>query len=134
MRRAMSWPVEGSIVAGFGWAPEPGTNREVFHEGVDIEASEGTLVKAALDGRIVDIKESRIFGNTVLIDHGDGVATFYAHCRDVWVRRLQEVRQGDPIASVGKTGQARSPHLHFEVRVDGVPEDPCTWIGTGERI
>ncbi len=131
---AMSWPVEGAIAAGFGWAPEPGANREVFHEGVDIEAPEGTLVRAALDGTVAEVQESRVYGNAILIDHGDGVATFYGHCRDVWVARRQQVRRGDPIASVGKTGLTGSPLLHFEVRVGGVPQDPCAWIGAGERI
>lgn len=126
----MIWPLEGRVTVGFGWAPQPGTTRERFHEGVDIEVPEGTIILAALGGRVVEAGDSRVFGKHVLIEHDQEVSTFYGHCKDVWVSRSQQVERGHPIASVG-CPQGGVPHLHFEVRVGGIPVDPSRWMEGG---
>lgn len=98
------------------------------HPGIDISAAIGTPILAPATGRVVEVRTIPGYGRTLTIDHGYGVRTFYAHCSRVDVRAGQQIRRGDKIAEVGKTGIATGPHLHYEVLVNGQTVDPQTFI------
>jgi len=117
-------PVDGPIVSGFGYRVHPIFRRVKFHYGVDISAPSGTPIRAAADGVVVFAGWRRAYGNTVIIDHGNGVATLYAHCSRILVSEGEVVKQGQVIALVGSTGLSTGPHLHFEVRHYGEPINP----------
>lgn len=117
-------PVNGRVVSGFGYRMHPILRRVKFHYGVDIAASHGTPIHAAADGVVMFAGWRRAYGNTVIIDHGDGWATLYAHCSQVLVSEGEVVKQGQVVAKVGSTGLSTGPHLHFEVRHYGEPINP----------
>lgn len=119
-------PVNGPIVSGFGYRVHPIFKRVKFHYGVDISAPSGTPIRAAADGVVVFAGWRRAYGNTVIIDHGNGLATLYAHCSRVLVSKGKVVKQGQVIALVGSTGLSTGPHLHFEVRRYGEPINPLS--------
>lgn len=117
-------PVSGPIVSGFGMRYHPILKVNRMHNGVDIAAPHGTPIKATADGEVIFAGYRRGYGNTVIIDHGGGVATLYAHCSALAVGEGTVVKQGQVIAYVGATGLATGPHLHFEVRHNGEPVNP----------
>ncbi len=117
-------PVDGHIVSGFGYRVHPIFRRVKFHYGVDIAAPYGTPIRAAANGVVVFAGWRRAYGNTVILDHGNGLATLYAHCSQILVSEGEVVRQGQIIARVGSTGLSTGPHLHFEVRQYGEPVNP----------
>ncbi len=117
-------PVNGPIVSGFGMRYHPILKVNRMHNGVDIAAPHGTPIKAAADGEVIFAGYRRGYGNTLIIDHGGGVATLYAHCSALAVGEGTMVRQGQVIGYVGATGLATGPHLHFEVRRNGEPVNP----------
>lgn len=125
-----------SILPTAGWLSSsfsrsrmhPVHNRPLPHEGVDIAANEGTPIQAAAKGRVVRAGWMVGYGLTVEIDHGFGYTTLYGHASKLLVRRGQEVRRGDVIAQVGSTGITTSSNLHYEVRVNGVPQNPANFI------
>jgi murein DD-endopeptidase MepM/ murein hydrolase activator NlpD len=131
--QTMAWPMEGRIISGFGWRSDLDTGKDHFHEGLDIEAPLGTPVMAVMDGQVSGVVESPTYGNLVTVLHGAGLETAYAHLSEVLVRSPQPVKQGDIIGRVGQTGNALTPHLHFEVREEGVPVDPAAYLGKGEQ-
>ncbi|WP_217634931.1 M23 family metallopeptidase [Micromonospora pattaloongensis] len=98
------------------------------HEGIDIAAAAGTPVRAAAGGVVRKASWYGDYGNTVIIDHGGGVSTLYAHNSALSVRPGQRVEAGQEIAAVGSTGDSTGPHLHFEVEVEGRPVDPRPWL------
>jgi murein DD-endopeptidase MepM/ murein hydrolase activator NlpD len=114
------WPVHGSIVARFG------AQRDGQHNsGIDIAVAQGTPIKAAEDGVVIYASDGlKWYGNLVLVRHADNYVTAYAHAKDLAVKRGDEVKRGDIIGWSGRTGQAPTPRLHFEVRRDAVPIDP----------
>jgi murein DD-endopeptidase MepM/ murein hydrolase activator NlpD len=116
------WPVNGAVVSGFGmrWGR--------MHEGIDITAPIGTPVWAAADGTVIHAGWLGGYGNLVVLDHGDGLATAYAHASAILVALGQRVSQGSTIALVGSTGNSSGPHLHFEVRVNGSAVDPLLYL------
>ena len=125
----MIWPVNGAVSSGFGRR-----GRRSLHSGIDIPMPKGTSIRAARDGvvKLVASAKSRSFrgyGNVVILDHGGGISTLYAHCLNIKVRQGQRVRQGETLATVGRTGRATTNHVHFEVRVNGKPVDPIPFLG-----
>ncbi|HLU53042.1 MAG TPA: peptidoglycan DD-metalloendopeptidase family protein [Acidimicrobiia bacterium] len=122
-------PVPGGVSSGFGYRIHPifGTRR--MHTGWDMSASSGSPIHAAGDGVVVSAGTRGGYGNAVVIDHGGGLATLYAHQSSMAVSAGQQVSQGQVIGYVGCTGYCTGPHLHFEVRVNGTPVDPGGYVG-----
>ncbi len=126
---SMIWPVESTqVINPFGDRTKPGGEGVVTHSGVDIGGmAEGTPIFAAAAGTVKEAGFSARQGNYVRLDHGNGLETFYAHCRSVTVKTGDAVDLGQTIASVGSTGQSTGPHLHFEILRDGVLQNPETF-------
>ena len=118
------WPVSGKISSGFGWRRGPFGGGNEHHDGIDIPARTGTHIHAAGGGTVTFSGWRNGHGNTVIIDHGDGMSTLYAHNSRNIVTVGQRVSRGDVIAHVGSTGRSTGPHLHFEVHVNGRPVNP----------
>lgn len=129
----MRMPVDGEITSTFGPRKDPDTGETVQHSGIDIAASEGTPILAALDGTISEVGENNSMGKYVKIEHDGNVETVYEHCSEILVSKSQAVKKGDTIAKVGKTGDADGAHLHFEVLEDGKQVDPLGIISDAEK-
>ncbi len=122
-------PVDGGFISsGFGKRRDPFTKRISRHEGLDFQTREGAKVYATADGVVIMSKYRRGYGYTVEIDHGNGMVTRYAHNAKNIVRVGDRVERGDVIAYVGNTGRSTAPHLHYEVRVNGVAQNPLKYI------
>lgn len=117
-------PVSGSITSGFGMRYHPILHRSRLHAGVDFGVGSGSPIYAVADGVVVFSGQMRGYGNVVVLDHGGGISTLYAHCSALLVGDGASVKQGENIARVGSTGMSTGPHLHFEVRKNGVPVNP----------
>ena len=116
-------PVSGYISSPFG-------NRHGrFHSGLDIATARGTGIRAAAGGTVTKVAYSNVsYGNRLVIDHGNGVQTVYAHCNSINVSQGQKVAQGQFIATVGSTGNSTGPHLHFEIRINGRTYNPQNYV------
>jgi murein DD-endopeptidase MepM/ murein hydrolase activator NlpD len=122
-------PVDGGFVSsGFGKRTDPFTKRISRHEGVDFQTRSGAKVYATADGVVTMSKYRRGYGYTVEIDHGNGMITRYAHNAKNLVRVGKRVERGDVIAYVGNSGRSTAPHLHYEVRISGVAQNPLKYI------
>ncbi len=115
-------PTTGTITSRFGtrWGKQ--------HKGLDIGASTGTPIKAAASGTVTKAGRTSDYGNIVVISHGNGIETYYAHCSKLYVTVGQKVSQGEQIAAVGSTGRSTGPHLHLEIRVNGVAQNPQNYL------
>ncbi|MGE4267940.1 MAG: peptidoglycan DD-metalloendopeptidase family protein [Deferribacterales bacterium] len=122
------WPTSGWISSRFGYRISPFTGRRVFHEGLDIAAKYGAPVRAAAKGTVIFSGRKNGYGKIVIIDHGFGYMTKYAHNSNILVKAGQRVSKGDRIAQVGNTGRSTGPHVHYEVLVNGVPVNPARFI------
>jgi murein DD-endopeptidase MepM/ murein hydrolase activator NlpD len=122
------WPADGPLTSGYGMRVHPIFGTARMHTGIDIGAAYGSPVWAADDGRVAYVGAMSGYGNTVVIDHGGGLATTYNHLSGYQVSSGQTVARGQPIATVGCTGYCTGPHLHFEVRIDGSPVDPMPYL------
>lgn len=122
------WPSRGWITSDFGQRTDPYTAERVMHEGLDIAAPFGKEVTAPADGTVIFAGLEGSYGNVLVIDHGYGVKTRYGHLSKVAVHPGDHVHRGDPIGAVGNTGRSTGPHLHYEVRVNGLPENPRRFI------
>jgi murein DD-endopeptidase MepM/ murein hydrolase activator NlpD len=118
--------------SGFGWRDDPMRHRRKFHSGADIRAKSGTPVFAAGDGVVVFAGRQGGYGNIVMLDHGGGVITRYAHLRRILAAKGEVITAGKRLGQVGSTGRATGPHLHFEVRLDGNPVDPTAAMTVGK--
>jgi murein DD-endopeptidase MepM/ murein hydrolase activator NlpD len=105
-----------------------------LHSGLDFQADPGTPILAAAGGVVVTQEFHPAYGNMVEIDHGNNLITRYAHASKVWVKQGDLVKRGQKIADVGTTGRSTGPHLHFEVMVQGVPQDPQKFLAAGRDI
>jgi murein DD-endopeptidase MepM/ murein hydrolase activator NlpD len=122
-------PVAGRrITSGFGVRVDPFTRRLARHNGIDIAAPRNTPITAAGAGRVTYAGYRSTHGNTVEINHGNGLTTRYSHAARVLVRRGEVVRAAQPIAVVGSTGRSTGPHLHFEVLRNGTPVEPTVFL------
>ncbi|HVP68876.1 MAG TPA: peptidoglycan DD-metalloendopeptidase family protein [Anaeromyxobacteraceae bacterium] len=122
---ALSAPVAGAPTSSpFGLRSDPFSGRPAQHSGLDLAAPEGTPVGASAPGVVVSAGPRAGYGLAVEIDHGGGVSTLYGHASELLVEPGQRVERGQAIARVGETGRATGPHLHFEVRTQGIPVDP----------
>jgi murein DD-endopeptidase MepM/ murein hydrolase activator NlpD len=128
-------PVVG-IEAGssFGFRIDPITGRSALHTGLDFPADVGTPIVAAAGGVVVVQEYHSAYGNMVEIDHGNELITRYAHASAVFVKKGDIVKRGQKIAAVGSTGRSTGPHLHFEVWLSGVPQDPQRFLAAGDSV
>ncbi|NLD46276.1 MAG: M23 family metallopeptidase [Clostridiaceae bacterium] len=122
------WPTSGRISSNFGIRSDPFNFSEKSHEGLDIAGSHGQIIKASASGKVIHSDWYKNYGKTVIIDHGYGISTLYAHCSSLLVKEGQEVKKGDSISKVGSTGRSTGDHLHFEVRVNNSPVNPLEYL------
>lgn len=122
------WPVSGTLTSGFGGRSSPGGVGSTFHEGIDIAVPEGTPIRAAKGGTVIMASYNGGYGNYTCVDHGSGLSTCYAHQSGFAVSSGQRVSQGQVIGYSGNTGASTGPHLHFEVRINGVAQDPLGYL------
>lgn len=128
-------PVAGAPLGSpFGWRIDPFTGRSALHTGMDFQAEPGTPILAAAGGVVVTQEAHPAYGNMVEIDHGNGLVTRYAHASKVFVKQGDVVKRGQKIAAVGTTGRSTGPHLHFEVLVQGVPQNPHKFLSAGSSV
>jgi len=128
-------PVRNAVMgSSFGYRSDPFSGLRSRHDGLDFAAPAGTPVLAAADGVVVVASYHPEFGNMIDIDHGDGLLSRYAHLSELKVAESQIVRRGERIGAVGSTGRSSGPHLHFEVRMLGVPQNPASFLKRGERF
>lgn len=127
-------PVAGPLGSAFGWRIDPFTGRSALHTGLDFEAQTGTPILAASGGVVVAQELHPAYGQMVEIDHGNGLVTRYAHASRAWVQKGDLVKRGQKIAEVGSTGRSTGPHLHFEVLVQGVAQDPQKFLRAGAEL
>ena len=126
----LAWPVPGytRITSKYAMRVHPITGQYKLHTGVDIGAPEGANFVAANDGIVTKAEYNTAYGNMVMIDHGGGVSTLYAHGDKIMVTLGQTVKKGEVVLQIGETGYATGPHAHFEVRINGTPVDPLPYV------
>ena len=118
-------PISGTITSRYG---ESSSLRKSTHTGLDIAASTGTPIKAAAAGTVTFSGTKRAYGKMIVISHGNGIETYYGHCSKLYVEVGDKVSQGETIAAVGSTGNSTGPHLHLEIRVNGVAYNPQNYV------
>lgn len=124
-----SLPVEAQWNAStYGWRVDPFTGERAMHEGVDFVATPGTAIRAAAAGVVISAERHPQYGNLVEIDHGKELITRYAHASKILVKPGQLVKRGQKVAEVGSTGRSTGPHLHFEVRIRGLAQNPDRFL------
>jgi murein DD-endopeptidase MepM/ murein hydrolase activator NlpD len=126
--RPSLWPVEGRLMSPFAQRTDPFSGEGEFHKGVDISATTGTPVHVTADGLVIHAEIESGYGKLVVVDHGNGVQTYYAHLSKFYVHTGQTVRRGDIVGAVGATGRVTAPHLHYEVRMGGAPVNPTRYL------
>ena len=127
-----SRPVDVAVGSGFGFRSDPFTGRPALHTGLDFPAEAGSEVRAAAGGVVLSNALHAEYGNLVELDHGNGLVTRYAHNSRVLVKAGDLIRRGQVISEVGTSGRSTGAHLHFEVLVDGVPQDPAKFLAGGD--
>ena len=129
----LAWPVPGytRITSKYAMRVHPITGQYKLHTGVDIGAPEGANFIAANDGIVTKAEYNTAYGNMVIVDHGGGISTLYAHGSEILVELGQSVKRGETVLKIGSTGYSTGPHAHFEVRINGITTDPLPYITTG---
>jgi len=122
------WPVRGWVTSDFSVRLDPYTGERMMHEGIDVAAGVGTPVRAPADGTVVFAGLEGGYGHVLVLDHGYGLKTRYGHLSRIDVKVGEKVKRGEYIAAVGNTGRSTGPHLHYEVRVNGVADNPRKFI------
>lgn len=128
MRTPSLWPVQGRLTGGFGERLDPFNGEGTFHSGVDISCTYGERVAAAADGVVVSAEYRPGYGRVVIVEHGFGISTWYAHLAGFRAYAGKPVRRGDVIGYVGSSGKTTGPHLHYEVRIHDTPVNPWTYL------
>lgn len=128
-RQQLLLPAEGEIILPYGWHSHPVHQDTRFNPGIDIAVPHGAPVRAAAAGEVTRISHDDEYGLVVEIDHGRGLTTRYAHLEAVKVVTGLRVDRGQEIGAAGRSGQVTGPQLHFEVRLNGTPQDPADWLG-----
>lgn len=126
--KPQGWPVKGWLTSSFGLRRDPFNGKRKMHEGLDIAARTGTAVVATADGIVSSVRTEPGYGKVVTIDHGYGYRSIYGHNSKYNVKVGQRVRRGDRIASVGNTGRSTGSHVHYEIRLNGVPVNPHKYL------
>jgi murein DD-endopeptidase MepM/ murein hydrolase activator NlpD len=122
------WPTKGWVTSGFGRRISPFTGNRQMHYGIDIAARTGTPVCAVANGIVSKVATEPDYGKLVIIDHGYGFQTRYAHNSQIFVKVGQRVKRGDTVSAVGNTGRSTGSHLHYEVRLNSVPVNPRRYL------
>jgi murein DD-endopeptidase MepM/ murein hydrolase activator NlpD len=120
--------LDGWFSSNFGYRIDPFTGLHTYHEGVDFPAESGTPIVAAASGKVIEAGVHQQYGKILAIDHGNGLVSRYAHASEVIVNEGDFVVRGQRVATVGSTGRSTGPHLHFEVRMNGVPQNPVRFL------
>jgi murein DD-endopeptidase MepM/ murein hydrolase activator NlpD len=126
--------VPAEVISGFGMRLDPFLRQPAMHTGIDLRGETGEEVRAAGGGRVTQAARNGGYGLMVEIDHGNGLASRYAHLSAIDVREGQQIAPGETVGRVGSTGRSTGPHLHFEVRIDGDPADPHRFLRAGLRL
>lgn len=124
----LAWPVQGPISSPYGWRIHPVLGGRRMHTGVDVAVPTGTPIRAAAGGRVIMAERWGGYGRTVVVDHGGGVSTLYAHMSAIAASVGEEPLAGEVIGYIGCSGYCTGPHLHFEVREAGQPVDPMNYL------
>lgn len=122
------WPTRGWVTSDFGSRVDPYTSERVMHAGIDIAGPHGKEIIAPSDGTVVFAGLEGGYGNVIVIDHGYGIKTRFGHLASIRVKPGERVKRGDLIAAMGNTGRSTGPHLHYEVRVNGIAQNPRKFI------
>ncbi len=122
------WPTQGWISSEFGYRISPFTGQREFHKGLDISGPEGTPIIAPAEGVAIFTGKNGAYGLSLVLDHGNGITTRYAHLLKIVIKKGEKVKRGEIIAYMGNTGRSTGPHLHYEVRLNGVPVNPLRYI------
>jgi len=122
------WPIQAPMTSPYGYRVHPVYGSRRLHAGIDLGAARGTPIAASNDGVVIFAGVRGGYGNTILVDHGGGIVTLYAHMTSFDASNGQQVSRGDIVGFVGATGTATGNHLHFEVRVDGGPVNPVNYL------
>lgn len=128
--RPSLWPVEGRLMSPFGGRTDPFSGEGAIHTGVDLSVPQGTAVHVAADGIVVHADWSGGYGRLVIVDHGNGLQTYYGHLSRFDVVTGQEIRRGDILGRSGSSGRVTGPNLHYEVRMGGNPVNPYPFLAT----
>jgi murein DD-endopeptidase MepM/ murein hydrolase activator NlpD len=121
-------PTTGRFADAYGKRVHPISGKELFHEGLDLAPGWGARVVASQSGQVRFANIRAGYGRLIILDHGNGISTWYAHLDEILVKPLQRVKQGQLIGRVGNTGRVTGPHLHFEVRLKGKPQNPLLYL------
>jgi murein DD-endopeptidase MepM/ murein hydrolase activator NlpD len=127
------WPVQGVVTSSFGARLDPINGEGAFHTGIDIATNKGDAVRAPADGTIVKAGLGTGYGREIIIDHGHGIETLYAHLSGFAVTAGQDVSRGDILGYVGSSGHSTGPHLHYEVRIHDTPVNPYKYLHAAAR-
>jgi len=120
--------IDGWFSSNFGYRIDPFNGQQSFHEGIDFPADTGTPIVAAASGKVVTAEVHPQYGKMIEIDHGNGLLSRYAHSAQMLVKEGDLVMRGQQVGTVGSTGRSTGPHLHFEVRLNGVPQNPARFL------
>lgn len=126
--RPSIWPVDGRLIGSFGQRSDPFSGEPRFHAGVDLGAPYAAPIRATADGIVTHAEYSAGYGKLVVVDHGGGMSTYYAHLSRIDVIDGQEIRRGETVGALGATGRVTAPHLHYEVRVGNNPVNPYSFL------
>ena len=128
----IQWPVKDEISSGFGTRRDPFTRRRSFHKGIDIAASYGSSIKASGAGKVTFVGSYNEYGQTVIINHGNGFTSIYGHASKILVKKGQTVTKETIIAKVGNSGRSTGAHLHFEIRINDNPVNPIKYLDSSK--